>query len=435
MTIFRGTKRISALLAVGLMAGSLIGVAETAPAGAATGVKSIGALGGSYGCSLLADGSVTCSGLNDQGQVGDGTKTQRLDPTAVLGVGGSGTLSNVTQLSTNHNDACARLGDGTAVCWGDNTYGQLGDGTSGNQRLSPVQVKNPAGSGPLTGVASVTTGFFHTCALLTDKTIDCWGNAAYYQLGNGSNADKSLPVKVLNGLGTAALPAVISVSAGLYNTCAVISDHTARCWGTNSFGQLGVGPTTPSTVTKRFPVPVRNGKNTANLTNVSQISAGPETTCAILASKTIKNEVRCWGSNQFGQLGTGNQVSTNKPAAVKATSGTKNLQNIVQISTNGGANGDHTCARTKGNTALCWGSNNYGQLGIGTKGNLTKRPVSVKNTAGTAALTGVVQLLSGVISTCATVSGSQGRCWGFNSSGNFGNGGAHDALRPVAAQP
>jgi alpha-tubulin suppressor-like RCC1 family protein len=435
MTMIRGAKRVSALLAVGLMAGGLLGVADVAPAGAAVGIGQIGALTSTTGCSRMTDGTVQCSGYNSSGQNGDGGTSQSVSPVTVQAVGGGGQLSNVTQLSTNSNFACARISNGTAVCWGDNTYGQLGDGSSNNQRFIPVQVKNPAGSGALTGVVSVTTGVYHTCALLSDKTIDCWGYNGYYQLGNGKQIDSSLPVKVLNGTGTAALPAVLGVSAGLYDTCAVISDHTARCWGTNNFGNLGIGGTTGANLFKKFPAPVRNGKNTANLTNVSQISAGPESTCAILASKTIKNEVRCWGSNQFGQLGTGNQTSTNKPAVVKAVTGTKNLQNIVQISTNGGGNGDHTCARTTGKTALCWGSNNYGQLGIGTKGTLAKRPVVVKNSAGSASLSGVTQLLAGVISTCATVSGNQGRCWGYNSSGQFGNGGAHDALRPVVATP
>ena len=233
-----------------------------------------------------------------------------------------------------------------------------------------------------------------------------------------------------NSTGTAALAPIAGVSAGQYDTCVVITDHTARCWGTNNFGQLGTANFAPTPL----PKPVRNGKNTANLASVIQLSAGPSSSCAVLQSKTIKNEVRCWGDNQFGQLGTNNHTSTNKPVAVKAVTGTANLQNIVQVSTNGGANGDHTCARTKGNTAVCWGSNNYGQLGVGSKtGKL--RPVVVKNGTGSATLGGVSQILSGIISTCAVVSGQQARCWGFNSSGQFGNGGAHDSLRPVVANP
>src|SRR5207302_1182232 len=118
--------------------------------------------------------------------------------------------------------------------------GQLGDGTK-NQRLAPVQVKDTDGIGALTGVVSLTTGYYHTCALLTDRTVDCWGDNGYYQLGTGGNAQSSLPVKVKNGAGTAALPTVIGVSAGQYDTCTVMADHSARCWGLNSSGQLGLG--------------------------------------------------------------------------------------------------------------------------------------------------------------------------------------------------
>jgi alpha-tubulin suppressor-like RCC1 family protein len=430
MTIFRGMKRLTALVAAVAIVGGMIATFDVAPAGAAVGVAQVTALTATTGCSRMTDGTARCSGFNGFGQNGDGTTAQSISPVTVLGIGGSGTLQNVAQIVTNQNDSCARLTNGTAACWGDNTYGQLGDGTK-SQRTSPVQVKNPAGSGPLTGITALATGFYHTCALLSDKTIDCWGANGYYQLGTGGNADSSLPVKVLNGLGNAALSGVIGISAGTYDTCAVIADHTARCWGTNNFGNLGTANTLPTPL----PKPVRNGKNTGNLTSVSQISAGPESTCAILASKTIKNEVRCWGSNQFGQLGTNSGASSNKPVAVKAVTGTGNLQNIGQISTNGGANGDHTCARTIGKAALCWGSNNYGQLGTGAAGNIVRRPVAVKAPSGTGNLTGVTSLLAGIISTCATVSGNQARCWGYNSSGQFGNGGAHDALRPVAATP
>src|SRR4029077_369881 len=142
----------------------------------------------------------------------DGTTNYSLSPVTVQAVGGGGQLSNVTQVVTGQDDACARIRDGTAVCWGGNGSGQLGDGTK-NQRLTPVQVKNPAGSGPLTGVVSLTTGYSHTCALLTDRTVDCWGDNGYYQLGNGTNTQSSLPVKVKNGAGTAALPTVTRASA------------------------------------------------------------------------------------------------------------------------------------------------------------------------------------------------------------------------------
>ena len=350
MTMIRGTKRLTALVATGLMAGGLVSMVGVPPAGAAVGVVQVSALTTTSGCRGMSDGTVRCSGLNEQGENGDGSTSQSLAPVTVP-VSAAAARSNVTQVVTGPNNACARISDGTAACWGGNSFGQLGDGTK-NQRTTPVQVKNPAGSGPLTGVVSLTTGYYHTCALLTDKTVDCWGDNGYYQLGNGGNAQSSLPVKVKNGTGTAALAPVASVSAGQYDTCAVITDHTARCWGTNNFGQLGTANLAPTPL----PKPVRNGKNTANLASVIQLSAGPSSTCAVLSSKTIKNEVRCWGDNQFGQLGTNNHTSTNKPVAVKAVTGTANLQNILQVSTNGGANGDHTCARTKGSTAVCWGA-------------------------------------------------------------------------------
>src|SRR5262249_51134668 len=155
----------------------------------------------------------------------------------------------------------------------------LGDGTSHNQRTTPVQVKNPAGSAALTGVVSVTAGCFPPRPPLPRNTTASWGDNNPHPTGQGGGGRGALPRQVLNGLGNAALPAVIGVSAGLYDTCAVISDHTARCWGTNTFGNLGLGSTTGKNAARPLPAPVRNGNNTANLASVSAISAGPESTC------------------------------------------------------------------------------------------------------------------------------------------------------------
>src|SRR4051794_35989646 len=129
MTIFRGTKRPTALLAVGLMAGGLIGLVGVPPAGAAVGVVQISALTGTDGCAPMSDGTVTCAGYNPAGQNGDGTTNQSVLPVTVQDVGGGGQLSSVTQVLTGQDDACARISDGTAVCWGGNGSGQLGDGT------------------------------------------------------------------------------------------------------------------------------------------------------------------------------------------------------------------------------------------------------------------------------------------------------------------
>ena len=397
------------------------------PAGAAVGVVQVSALTTTAGCSRMSDGTVTAPASTNRARMvmarpararaGHGAGRGWWWPAVERHAGRDRPEQLVRPDQRRHQ-----------ACWGGNAFGQLGDGTK-NQRSTPVQVKNPAGSGPLTGVVSLTTGYYHTCALLTDKSVDCWGDNGYYQLGNNSNAQSSLPVKVKNGRAPRRSGRCQRLGRAIRHLRGHHRPHRPL------LGHQQLRPARHRELRPTpLPKPVRNGKNTANLASVIQLSAGPSSTCAVLSSKTIKNEVRCWGDNQFGQLGTNNHTSTNKPVAVKAVTGTANLQNILQVSTNGGANGDHTCARTKGSTAVCWGSNNYGQLGNGTK-TPKLRPVVIKNGAGTATLGGVSQVLSGITSSCAVVSGQQARCWGFNSSGQFGNGGAHDTLRPVVANP
>jgi len=288
------------------------------------------AAGDEFGCALMANGTARCWGLGESGQRGDGTYTNLSNvPAEVIG------LTGAIALASGYDHACALLADGTMRCWGSNVFGQLGDpstGTSGS--AVPVVVSG------VSGVVSFTTGAYHTCAVLADATLRCWGKNDNGQLGDGTRTSSVTPVVVsgLNG--------VASVRGGGDHTCALLQDGTVQCWGENEYGQLGNGTTSPSMT----PSPV------TGLTDGVAIASGWRHDCAVLAS----GSVQCWGQNDFGELGIGTAASSSTPATV------------LGIATAAGITAGwwhHTCALLAGGAVECWGANEWGQLGNGTTAN------------------------------------------------------------------
>ncbi len=391
-----------------------------APAGAATPtIKSISALTTRAGCAVLSNGTAQCSGVNSSGQLGNGTLTTSVNPVQVVG------LNSVAQVVTGNFYACARLANGTVDCWGDNTYGQLGTGNF-NPSSTPVAVKNAAGNGPLTGVVQIAAGKYHTCARISNGTISCWGHNGYYELGTGNNTAHLLPVQVRSGNNAGILTGEVGVSVGQYHSCAVHSDGSVRCWGLGQFGLLGRGDQKASDL----PVRVRAVSGAGFLVNVASVSSAPEHNCVLLKNRTVN----CWGLNASGQLGNGTNLTQLRPVLVRNQLGNAALVNVMQISTAGGSDGDHSCARLANSTAQCWGANNFGQLGVGTKVKHL-RPSPVLATTGPGPLLGVLGVFAGPLSTCAALNTGNAKCWGYNQGGQFGNGNGHNATKPIPAKP
>jgi alpha-tubulin suppressor-like RCC1 family protein len=211
-----------------------------------TGVAAISA-GDGYTCARMSDSTARCWGANLNGELGIGTRVRWPWPMVVKNAAGTGALHNVAGIQTGTGwDAhtCARMSDGTARCWGNNDHGELGDGTTGTDRLLPVGVKNNAGTGALRNVRAISTGDAYTCAAISDGTARCWGSNYWGQLGDGTaGTDRLLPVTVKNVAGTGPLPKVTAISAGNSHSCARVSYAQARCWGGNGVGQLGDGTT------------------------------------------------------------------------------------------------------------------------------------------------------------------------------------------------
>ncbi|MEP7096628.1 MAG: Ig-like domain repeat protein [Dokdonella sp.] len=355
--------------------------------GLGSGVGALAA-GGAQTCALSTTGAVSCWGNNATGQLGDGTSTQSLAPVAAIGLAGG-----ATAITAGTNHSCAITASGGIKCWGDNSAGQLGDGF-GTQRQTAVDV-----TGLGSGVAAVTAGGNHSCALTAAGGVKCWGANGSGELGDNSTTARSTPVAV-NGLGSG----IAALSAGSTHTCAVTTGGGVKCWGSNSSGELGDNSTTQ----RLTPVDV------PGLTSgVAAVAAGGDHSCAL----TTGGGVKCWGGNSFGQLG--DSSVTQRMAPVNVTGLTSGVAAIAVGNT-------HSCARTTGGGVKCWGANSSGQLGD----NSTTARTAPVNVSGLT--TGVSAVTAGHSHTCALTTSGAAKCWGYNIFGQLGDGTVTQRLTQVA---
>jgi alpha-tubulin suppressor-like RCC1 family protein len=287
-------------------------------------------------CGITTDNRLFCWGWNFYGQIGDGTlNTVRQTP---VRIGGSRLFR---QVDAAEQHTCAiDAADGKAYCWGDNSQGELGDGTT-TGRFSPVPV---AGNHRFRQIAA---GGSYSCGLTTASRVLCWGSDQHGSVGNGPGVtDRTRPTLTAGNL------FFRQVDAQWDHVCAVTTANRAYCWGFNGWGQLGDGATT-----NRFaPTPVSGG------IAFERLGVGSIHTCG----ETTLNRAYCWGGNDFGQLGNGTTTDRRTPSPVKGDIFFRQL----------GPGGPHTCGVASNSVAYCWGNNEHGQLGDGTiKNRSTPTPV------------------------------------------------------------
>ncbi|MCZ6788352.1 MAG: chromosome condensation regulator RCC1 [Chloroflexi bacterium] len=323
----RRARNLVAIMVSLVVAGPAVAVltADAQQSSAATAVS----VGIEHTCALTTTGGLMCWGDNSEGQLGDGTTTDRVTPVNVAGL-----TNGVAAVSVGGAHTCALTTTGGLRCWGSNSEGELGDGTTTN-RIMPVNV-----AGLASGVAAVSAGSSHTCALTTTGGLRCWGINSEGQLGDGTTTDRITPVNVA-GLTSG----VAAVSAGFRHTCAQTTTGGLKCWGSNSAGQLGDGTTRD----RNTPV------NVAGLTSgVAEVSVGGAHTCAL----TTAEGLRCWGVNDRGYLGDGTTFfQRREPVDVVGLTG-----GVAAVS----AGVWHTCAVTAIGGLGCWGRGTEGWLGDGT---------------------------------------------------------------------
>lgn len=374
------------------------------------------AAGDEHSCALRASGAIACWGDNWNGQLGDGTTDDRATPTAVPG------LTDVAALSVGASFTCAVVRGGGSRCWGSDDSGQIGAEATSATTTTPVPVP---GVGGAVGIAS---GAEHTCAASAAGAVQCWGNGAGGQLGNGKTDVSAAPTAV------GGLQAVRGIGVGAETSCAVEAAGTVRCWGRGRYGDLGDGTNAPAP----RPVPV------TGVSDATLLASGGTHHCAVLGSgNDLGRMIRCWGSNWAGQLGNGGTQAQNVATPVDLTG--------PHAASPGGrfaaltAGNDHTCALSApdGNTygsVWCWGRGGYGQLGNGqivdaSVPQQTDRPAQLMFVASQA---NGPTIAAGDQHTCV-VSSSQGHvwCWGSNFYGQIGDRDGqtgHDQHRPVPKQ-
>lgn len=344
------------------------------------------AVGGYHTCAVTASGGVQCWGWNRYGQLGTGTTA---DSPVAIDVAGLG--SGVVAVTAGDTHSCALMSGGGVKCWGDNFQGQLGNGTLGGS-LYAVDVVG------LSGAIAIAAGNVHTCALTGAGGVKCWGNNYYGQLGNGGIGSGATVVDV-----TGLTSGVVAIAAGYHHMCALTASGGMKCWGANYGGQLGDGSATHAYT----PIDV-----SGLASGVIAMGLGGRHSCAILTGGGVK----CWGSNEVGQLGNGTTVDSFTPIDV---TGLGSGASALALGTG------HSCALASGGGVKCWGGNGGGQLGNGTTAQASQ-PVDVVGLSA-----GVSAIASSSSHTCALVAGGAVRCWGASNSGQLGNATVGHSSSPV----
>lgn len=348
-------------------------------------------LGSDHTCvHRFSDGSLWCYGSDADGQLGNGSG------------GGSPTAQQVNlgqavvTAATRSYHTCAGLADGTARCWGRNDRAQIGDGTN-------ITAQSPTTATGVTGVVEVLAARGFSCARRMDGSVTCWGENDEGELGDGTfMAHPTAATTVVDLPG-----APTRLSVGGSHACATFAGGAARCWGSNDYGELGDGMTMP-----------RNRPIAPPVTDVAQMAPGSYNqppfvgaqTCALKTDGTIW----CWGSNDFGQLGNGTMTASPTPVQVMG------VTDGVELTMGRW----HGCVRRASGAVACWGRNNDGAVGDGT---MMTRSAPVAVTLPRPAL----HIEAGGFHTCALLDDQSIRCWGRNANGQLGDGTNQQRLSPV----
>ena len=369
------------------------------------------AAGANHTCARIEGGKVRCWGLNSVGQLGYGNTDNIGDnePASTPGQVVIGGDADYIHAGTNHT--CAILSDETARCWGAGGTGQLGLGNTENVGDDEF----PFNVNTLTinaDILDIQAGSGHTCALVGAGSVRCWGRNDFGQLGYGNMTDLAIPLTVDLSLGGT----VTQLAVGAHHNCALFDDNSVRCWGYNNTGQLGYGSTdnigdneTPGSV----PVVPILPQGIPDDAQINQVALGVEHSCVLYDT----GDVICWGANFYGQLGQGTTTTVGD---------NETLATLQKMELGGDAvslvlGKHHTCALMSDNGVKCWGRNIYGQLGRGDIANIgdDETPATIDNID----LGGeVTWLTAGDYHTCAIIEEHEILCWGFNDYGQLGYG-------------
>jgi alpha-tubulin suppressor-like RCC1 family protein len=368
--------------------------------------------GGAHTCAKLFNGShLRCWGAGSDGKLGYGGTRNVGDDMVPSAAGDVPVGGVVTQVSAGSSHTCALLVGGAVRCWGNGANGRLGYGNTNS--IGDNEAPSVAGNVNIGGIAiQIAAGGAHTCALLANGVVRCWGDGTYGQLGYGNTntiGDNETPGSLGVDVNLGGITAT-QIAAGGSHTCALMITGAVRCWGRGASGQLGYGNTNN----------IGDNETPASAGNVnvggpvSQIAAGDAHTCALL---TATGGVRCWGDGASGRLGyanTNNIGDNETPLSAGSVS--------VGAATQVAAGGAHTCAILQNGSVRCWGLGANGQLGYGNVVDIgdNEGPSSV-GAVSLLDLT-VSQIVAGWRHTCVLTNAGRVQCWGGNLGGQLGYG-------------
>lgn len=392
-------------------------------------------------CAVFNEGSVKCWGYNDQGQLGQGDTLERgrgttfePDMASALEPIELGSETHVTAVVIGSAHTCALLQDGRVKCWGGNERGELGLGDVTNRGTGALDDPGMGDALPAVDLGtgrtatSLAAGQRHTCALLDNGQVKCWGNNEYGELGQGDRRGRGTGWDDDPGMGDAltsvdlgADATATAIAAGGRHSCAHLDNGDVKCWGWNYFGQLGLA----DNVDRGSGRPEDPGMGNALPTVVFgegrralSISAGYAHTCALLDNDTAT----CWGRNRYGQLGFGDTLDRNAPYGGETSPIDLGAHAVEFVA----AGGYHTCALLEDGQAKCWGSNKYGQL---AQSDTIARGAGADNDPGMGdALPAIelgsdryiVSIAAGMLHTCFLTNDQSLKCCGSNIVGQLG---------------
>ncbi len=375
--------------------------------------------GAYHACGLTVDSKPYCWGEDNAGQLGDGGAYQDAQsPSAVYlaAIAGSRTF---VQLAAGGAHTCGLASDGKAYCWGDDFYGELGNGVAGDSAVpSAVDTSTIAGN---KAFVQLSAGGLHTCGLTVDGVAYCWGDDAYGQLGNGGASQNSNSPSAVDTSTMTGNKAFVELVSGINHTCGLTADGRAYCWGSDQAGQLGNGGTSQDT---QSPSPLDTSTITANQAFVQLSAGGGSHTCGLAAD----GKAYCWGSDFGGALGNGGTSQNSQSPSAVSTTPIAGNKAFVKV----GAGWGHTCAVTADGVPYCWGYDAYGQLGDGGTAQSSQSPSAV-DTSAFSGNRAFVQVSGGTYHTCGLAADGAVYCWGYDLEGQLGNGGGSTDTQSPAA--
>jgi len=382
-------------------------------------------------CGLLSSGAVKCWGNNAYGQLGLGDVNNRGDAAGEMGDAlpavDLGTGRTAKAVAVGSNFSCAILDNNNVKCWGGNGGGQLGLAGYGHRGDNAGEMGDnlpvvDLGTGRT--VKAIAAGSSYVCAVLDNNAVKCWGANSYGQLGVGDTTDRgptpgdmgdNLPAVDLGAGRTAR-----SIAAGNAHTCAILDDNALKCWGWNRYGQLGRGDmnhrgdAAGEMGNSLLPVDVGAGRTAV------AVGMGWSHTCAVLDNGSVK----CWGSNE-SQLGLGDTVPRGDGEGEMGDSLPAVDLGAVRTAKAISAGSGHTCVLLDNNTVKCWGYNQVGQLGLGDLFDRGDNPGEMGDTllpVDLGSMRTAVSVSTGSGHNCALLDDRTVKCWGYNDSGQLGLG-------------